>query len=123
VRSPEQFATRDSGEGDDCSITGGRRDPPPGFGGNPSALHLRRAENECLLDRILGQSMSPNVRTRLAPTDRTPREDPADQRLIDDRQRQPAVSTKGQTSIGDEISRVTFDAQPSASSRSAASMM
>jgi len=32
----------------------------------------------------------------------------------------PAVSTKGQTSIGAEIVRVTFDAQPSAASRSRA---
>ena len=46
-------------------------------------------------------------------------DDPADQRVVGDRQGQPpAVFAKGQTSIGDEISLVTFDAQPSASSRS-----
>ena len=52
-------------------------------------------------------------------------EDQADPSFIDVRhvRQPPAVSAKGQTSMGEEMSRVTSDAQLSASSKSAASMM
>ena len=98
---------------------------PPGLGGNPSAGHFRRAQGERLLDGILGEvDVAEHPDQRGHRSTRLLAEDPADQRVIDDRQGQPpAVSTNGQTSIGDEISLVTFAAHLSASSRSAASMM
>ena len=98
---------------------------PPGFGGSPSTGHFRRAMANASWTASSAMSMSPKMRTRVA----TDRPDPsrkirpisASSAMGNDQP--PAVSAKGQTSIGAEITRVTFDAQPSAPSRSAASMM
>ena len=98
---------------------------PPGLGGNPSAGHFRRARANASWTASSARSMSPKILIRVA-TDR-----PASSRNIrpisasstSGNVQPPTVSTNGHTSIGDEISLVTFAAQPSASSRSAASMM
>ena len=122
----EEFApTRLATEVIDGPISSGRRDPATGVRRQTVGRPLSQSEGEGLLDRILGQidvaedaDQGGDRPTGLLT------EDPADQRVIDDRQDQPpAVSAKGHTSIGDEISLVTFVAQPRAASRSAASMM
>ena len=123
---PEEFATaRLAAEVIDGSISGGRRDPATGVRRQAVGGPLPQGEGERLLDRVLGEidvAEDPDQGGH-RPTGLLA-EDPADQRVIDDGQDQPpAVSTNGQTSIGDEISLVTFVAQPSAASRSAASMM
>lgn len=98
---------------------------PPGFGGSPPAGHFRNASANASWTASSARSMSPKIRIRVATerpdSSRKIRPISASSSMGNDQP--PAVSTNGQTSIGDEISRVTFDAQPRASSRSAASMM
>ena len=98
---------------------------PPGFGGRPAMGHFRRARAKASWTASSARSMSPKMRIRVA-TDRpdsSRKIRPISASSTTGKDQPPAVSAKGQTSIGAEIVRVTFDAQPSAASRSAASMM
>jgi hypothetical protein len=122
----QEFASsRFAAEVIDRSISSGRRDPATGVRRQAVGGPLPYCEGERLLNRVLGEidvAEDPDQGSH-RPTGLLA-EDPADQCFIDDEQVQPpSVAAKGQTSIGEEITLVTFDAQPSAPSRSAASMM
>ena len=97
----------------------------PGLGGTPPTGHFRRARVKASWTASSARSILPKLRIREA-TDRpdsSRKIRPISASSTMGKDQPPAVSAKGQTSIGAEIVRVTFDAQPSAASRSGASMM